>query len=91
MKTNGNVQLLDSLVAQAAGQSPTLNVAQPINDVQLLCLMSCQIEQGNMGLEPRDRVALALEVFAEAILQFDNGNGLKRLLQKKARERQILT
>lgn len=58
--------------------APQIAVAQPINDVQLICLVAAQV-QGNAS--PHDAVAWAMDIVAEAVAQHDGGRGIAKRVQ----------
>jgi hypothetical protein len=64
---------------------PVLNVSQPLNDGQLLCLMSAIVAAGRKELSTRECVETAIQLLAEAVVSTKEVNealALKRSLRR---------
>lgn len=65
-----------------AGLQPQLNVATPINDVQLLCLMAAHAP----SKQPKEAAAWAVKLFAECVIQ-GGGTAIKEAIDKRRAEK----
>lgn len=61
---------------------PVMNIATPINDIQLVAVMACLLNEPTVG----DRVNLAMDVLAESVLQMQDFGALLRRKQSERLE-----
>lgn len=72
---------------RAAGQpqAPQMVISAPMNDVQLIAWVAGQICGGNRGVQPAQAVEAAVEVVAEAFVQFNSGEFQRAVERAKNR------
>lgn len=73
---------IDEMVQQALAQPGAMNIAQPLNDTQLVCLVAAQASE----MPPAEAVDWAVEVVIEAIAQMGSGRFNKRLQARLQQE-----
>lgn len=81
---NGDHRLLSILAQQQAPQpqaATQIAVAAPLNDVQLVALMAAQLTGVPLTASAAERVALALDLVAQAVVQMPTLDGKIRQLQ----------
>lgn len=76
----------NKLIQAAMQQQPQgVQLATPINDIQLVALLAAGIDEGT----PTDSVAKAMEILAEAIVQMQDGSFARMVNAKAALRREL--
>ena len=87
-RRNGEPSQIEmALAAQTARpQQPVgLQVALPINDIQLIAMMAMKSHRDTAA----NRVQDAMETFAETVAAFQDGTPIKEMIQAAARRQQL--
>ena len=68
--------LTPEMLAALRSQPPAMQIASVLNDTQLVALVAASVRSGSpsaMSIPAAERVGLAIEIVAEAIVQMQSG------------------
>ena len=73
------------LLAPPSMGQPTMAIASPLNDIQMICLMAADLYP-HCGSDPKLAVGQAMEIMAESIMEMQAGRLSEIAARKKAAE-----